>query len=506
MNPRKLNVVVMALLAMATFVLIAQPAQAEPENPIVRGNLSVSVIGGGKVTGTGIDCGSDCTHSESWRDNEMPPTNRLTATPNHGWALLNWSGCTPVSGGRCDAGYGTEDVREVIARFIDVMAPSIFISSISPADVIGDSVHLEVNTTDNDRVTKVEYLIDGAVVATVNSAPWNAELNTASVPEGVHQFQARAYDPAGNNGITASTQLTVDHTGPDLVLNSPLTATNGATASFSFASSSGDFHAAGCAVQKEFADFEPVPCNRDEWFTGDLPTEGNWQFVVVAQDHVGNFESLSHDFVVDRTAPTAAFTAGPADGATVKPGEVTFAWNYDDALAVDQSCSWDSGAVEACDGTAKRNLADGSHRLEVVITDRAGNSTKLTRAFIVRKGAGPGPGPDPDPDQIDRTAPVIKMVAPKQRVKTLRKALRLRVRCNEACSGRVVVRGKGVKFVGRVSLVQAGVAKLRLKPTAAVRKRLIRLHSKSLQLTVRASLSDKAGNTGKATLKFRVAR
>ena len=495
-----------ALLSLVTFAFVAQVqvANAEPENPIVRGSLTVSVIGGGKVTGTGIDCGADCSHDASWRDNEVPPVNRLTATANLGWAFNSWSGCTPISGGRCDAGYGIEEPNRVTARFIDVMAPSVFISSVSPGEVAGDSVLVGVSATDNDRVTKVEYLIDGNVVATLNSALWSANLNLGLVPEGVHQIQARAYDPAGNNGITVNYPITVDHTGPDITLNSPIAATNAATVSFSFSSEAGDLHSAVCSIQREFSDFEPSPCARDEWFTGDVPTEGKWDFVVQARDNAGNFTSERHSFVVDRAAPVAEFTSGPADGSVLEVGNVKFEWSATDGLPLTQKCSWDDGETIDCDGSATRGVTAGAHKFKVEITDQAGNETTLSRTFSVRKD---GNIPDPDP-QADKTAPVVKIVAPKQSLRSMRKALRLNVRCNEACTGRVVVTARGgLRFAARVVLPKAGVAKLRIRPTSKVRKRLaigLRKVRKPLVLNARANLRDKAGNAGAAKLRFKV--
>ena len=57
----KLSLRIASLITLIAFAFTAQAAQAEPENPIVQGSLEVQVIGGGKVTGTGIDCGSDCS-------------------------------------------------------------------------------------------------------------------------------------------------------------------------------------------------------------------------------------------------------------------------------------------------------------------------------------------------------------------------------------------------------------------------------------------------------------
>jgi len=498
-------------VAMVAFALQTQTAQAEPEHEIVRGELTVQVNGGGKITGTRIDCGIDCFDSATWADNEVPPKNRLTATPSSGWAFGGWQGCTVVSGqsNKCDASYSEFGGNTVTASFYDVMAPGVYLHYPANEAVIGNSTYAAVETGDNDRVVKVEYLLDGQVFATSTTGPFDMNLDFSGVSEGTHQVQARAYDPTGNNGTTGPRTITVDHSGPEISLTSPLMATNADSPQFSFTSSSGDLKETGCAIIKKGDDAAYVPCNAGEWFAGDVPVEGDWQFAVRAVDNVGNLTEVVHDFVVDRTAPEAAFTSGPADGSVVRVGDVSYAWDAGDALPLSQVCSWDNGEETACDGSAVRGLATGNHTFKVVVTDQAGNLTTLSRSVTVKEDGAD----DPDPDTTDKTAPLGKLTAPRQTVKTARKALRLRVRCNEACSGKVTVKGaRGVKFAARVSLAKAGVAKLKLKPAAKVRRRLnailtrsLRTHRvRALKFSASASLKDKAGNIGRSSLKFRV--
>lgn len=506
-----MKTILITALALLGLAFTAQTAQAEPEVPIIRGSLEVQVFGAGKVTGTGIDCGTDCTHSTAWRENELPPTNRLTATPNTGWALSGWAGCPVVAGQptRCDATYGTELPTEVTARFVDVQPPTVFIAGYN--DRPGRVLHLNLNVNDNHGVDRVEILLNGQVIATRTANYWTTEVDVSGVPEGVYALSARAWDAAGNHGVSAVWEIEIDHTGPDVTLNSPVAATNADRPSFSFDSSAGDYWSAECAIRKQGETGDLEPCGRGEWYSADTPTEGNWTFVVEAKDSSGNVSRVEHGFVVDRTAPVAAFTSGPADGSVVEVGNVKYAWSVTDGLPVTQECSWDNGEAAACAGTASRGLTAGAHSFRVVLTDQAGNQIFLARTVNVKKD-GKTPDPDERPGSKDRTAPLIRLVAPKQKLKDLRRVLRLNVRCNEACSGRVVVQGKGgVRFAGRVSLARAGAAKLKLRPTAKVRKRLLKLGLRSrrprpMNLTATATLKDKAGNTGEATLTFKARR
>ena len=495
-------------------LLTPQSSNADPGDPIVRGNLEVQVIGQGKVTGSGIDCPGDCAQAESWRDTELPPNNTLTAsTSATGWAFQGWSGaCTVLTNpATCRSSYGTEEPFVSVARFRDVMAPSVFVSFISPADEISDSFLVGVNTSDNDRVTKVEYLIDGQVVATATESPWSVTIDTTGVSEGAHRLQARSFDPTGNNGITANWPITIDHTAPEITFNSPLVATNATHPEFSFDSAAADFWKGECVIERPGVSRETEYCDRNEPFSDETPSEGEWSFVVRGFDRAGNASYFSHQFVVDRTAPVLSFIGGPADGSTVEQGNVEYAWSVDDGLDVTQKCSFDGGEKTECDGKVTSSLSRGHHTFNLEVTDLAGNVSTLTRTVTVNQDGDPDPDPndpnDPDPDdpgQVDRTAPVVKLSAPKQKLKALKRGLRVKVHCSEACSGKVVAKGaRGVRFTGRAKLVSAGARVVRLKPNRKA-KQVLKASPKVLKLSLTSSLSDPAGNKAAARVKTRV--
>src|SRR5690606_3561591 len=119
------------------------------------------------------------------------------------------------------------------------------------------------------------------------------------------------------------------------------------------------------------------------------------------------------------------------------------------------------------------------HSFRVVGTDAAGNATSLTRTVNVKKD---GTGPlDPDPTG-DRTPPGIKLTAPKQKLKNLPGMLRLKVRCDEACKGRIKVKTKGgITFAGKVDLDRAGVVTLKLKPKAKIKRKLRKVVRRGLR-------------------------
>jgi hypothetical protein len=497
-------------IAAVAFLVAAQGAQAAQ----VQGELKVVTYGKGKVTAPGIDCGSgatDCTETVTWDDSQVPPSTVLVSTGTApGWAPTSWSGCTRfLPGSKCVVDY-VAGTKTAYVYFFDVQAPNVFIAGYS--DTVSESLLVNLAVTDNEQVTKVEFLMNGEVVLTQTSNFGDGLIDTSQLPEGLYDLQVRAVDGNRNVGESNVHQITVDHTAPGIELVSPPTLTNSASPEFTFVIPTDDAWNSHCAIQKQGEAVETEYCGPGEPYTAAVDADGNWEFVVEARDSAGNVNRVVHSFVVDRTAPVVEITGGPDDGSSLDPGEVDYAWTVADAHAVTQSCSWDQDPAVTCEAGSSRTLAPGTHRFDLTVTDQAGNATTIERNLTVNSvdpdpDPEPNPNPDPDPDTSDRTAPQVRLSAPKQTVKSIRNRLRLNVRCDEACSGRVVVTGKrGVRFTGRVVLARAGLAKLRLRPAPRVRKRLASPDRarRSLVLKARAVLFDRAGNETSSSLRFRV--
>jgi uncharacterized repeat protein (TIGR02543 family) len=101
--------------------------------PVASQTLTVSVTGGGKITGTGIDCPSDCSENLPALPTRIglgpsrPPPSAtvvLTATPNVGGSFQEWGGsCAGTSGPSCTVtipagGEATVSAAFVLARAV----------------------------------------------------------------------------------------------------------------------------------------------------------------------------------------------------------------------------------------------------------------------------------------------------------------------------------------------------------------------------------------------------
>lgn len=72
------------------------------------------------------------------------------------------------------------------------------------------SLKVSATAKDNVNVTRVEYLLDGKVVARSIEAPFTVTINIANLTPGQHTLQAIAYDAAGNTGKSCIFTFTVE--------------------------------------------------------------------------------------------------------------------------------------------------------------------------------------------------------------------------------------------------------------------------------------------------------
>jgi hypothetical protein len=86
----------------------------------------------------------------------------------------------------------------------DKVVPVVKINSPKANDSVGRStLYVSVNATDDVGVVKVEVYIDNsAVPVTITKEPWETRIDITALLDGAHTVYAKAYDAAGNIGVT----------------------------------------------------------------------------------------------------------------------------------------------------------------------------------------------------------------------------------------------------------------------------------------------------------------
>jgi glucose/arabinose dehydrogenase len=91
----------------------------------------------------------------------------------------------------------------------DTIPPTVSINSPANNSIVvrKSTVTITASASDNVGVTRVEFLVNGAVQCTDTTLPYSCNWRVPAAPNKTHQIQARAFDAAGNSA-TASIQVT----------------------------------------------------------------------------------------------------------------------------------------------------------------------------------------------------------------------------------------------------------------------------------------------------------
>ncbi len=424
---RKVVSGVVGLLLVGMLVLLPAPAHA-------AGTVTVSVTGQGSATGEGIDCnqsgGPDC--AEFYEDTEeqdcdpdrkppcititTPPTVQLVAGPDsNGFVYDGWTGCDTVAGRTCELTVTT--AQGVQARFRDAQAPSA--SGMSPGSGIhAGTITLAANASDNAGVTKVEFRVRGALVATDMAAPYSSSFNTTTVADGTASLQATAFDAAGNITATSSS-ITIDNNAPALnVTGGPNGQTfgPGTTQTWTFTASDVTLSSVQCSVVPDGQSPTYGACSSNGSHAVTNKPAGSYRFFVRARDGLARDTVAERTFVIDGTGPGTTITGGPAHGASVGSSTLTWTFTSDEPGSTTACRVYASGttppAYGACstpDSHTASGLADGTYVFEVRGTDSLGNlGSAVSRSVTVDTAA---------PDTVLDRKPAKRIVTHQRLVK-----------------------------------------------------------------------------------------
>jgi thermitase len=99
----------------------------------------------------------------------------------------------------------------------DLTAPTVSIQSPAPGASVGGAITVGVTASDDAGVSRVELYVDSSLLATDTTQPYSFFWDSSQYQNGVHTLVARAYDPSGNEGISAPVTVTVTNAGGDTI-------------------------------------------------------------------------------------------------------------------------------------------------------------------------------------------------------------------------------------------------------------------------------------------------
>ncbi len=108
-------------------------------------------------------------------------------------------------------GSSATDTLAVTVR--DVTAPTVSIASPPSGATVSGSIVIAVTASDNVGVARIELRVDGALVSTDTSAPYELPLDTRNYSDGSHTIRVTVHDAAGN-AVSAERPVTFSNPAP----------------------------------------------------------------------------------------------------------------------------------------------------------------------------------------------------------------------------------------------------------------------------------------------------
>jgi len=105
----------------------------------------------------------------------------------------------------------------------DVTPPVVTITSPLNGAVVSDTITVTATATDLNGVVSVVLYTDGVSFSTDTSSPYSFGMDTKTLSNGAHALVARAIDPSGNIGVSATVNVTVSNVTPPLPDTTPPT-------------------------------------------------------------------------------------------------------------------------------------------------------------------------------------------------------------------------------------------------------------------------------------------
>lgn len=293
--------------------------------------------------------------------------------------------------------------KRSVSVVVDNTPPAVLIEGVSEGQLLRGVVPVSVKAEDTGGIASVDVTADGAVtLGRFTNPPFNLNLDTTRLADGVHTLDVLAVDSVGNTGMT-SVSISVDNTAPSVKLKG---LENGQYIRGSVPVSVDASDASGVSSVQVTVSGSPVgaPITKPPFnFTVNTVglSDGGYTVEASAADNAGNVGRTSVVVNVDNTAPTASITfptplqevsgsltvkGTAADASPQSFGSYLLEYGVGDnpssftPVGDAKTTPVTSGDLGTLD---LKPLAPGVYTLRLTVNDKAGNTAVALVAFKV---------------------------------------------------------------------------------------------------------------------------
>jgi peptidoglycan/xylan/chitin deacetylase (PgdA/CDA1 family) len=293
---------------------------------------------------------------------------------------------------------------------VDTTAPTVSLTAPADGATVAGTVSLTADAADDTSLDRVEFLVDGQLVATDASAPYSFGWDSSTVPDGAHVLRARAVDGAGNVTTSSAATVTVNNHPVDAAAPASTISCNGAAcggyygAAVTVALAAVDTGGSGLKEIRYTTDGTDPTAATGTVYAAPFSVPSTTTVKFRAFDNAGNAEAVKSQLIqIDTTAPATTISCNAAACATTYYGATV-------SVTLAAADAGGSGLKEI------RYTTDGTDPTATTGTVYGGAvpvATTTTVKFRAFDNVGNAEAVKSQLIRIDTTAPAVAITAPK---------------------------------------------------------------------------------------------
>jgi len=259
------------------------------------------------------------------------------------------------------------------------------------ASVVGGVITLNATVTDDTAVARVEFYADDALLIAVNSAPYVASLDTATMPNGLHGFFVVAYDTAGNSSTSATVTALFQNPPPADPSDLTATAISSSQIDLTWTDNSGNESGFSLerSVDSSFSSVTAISLDAEVTSYQDTGLHPDTAYHYRVKATSANWGASGYSVATARTDPVAPIVPGGLAAIAISSSQINVSWvdnsgnetGFEVDRATDVAGPWSQIAAP---GVGASSYSDN------------GLSPSITYYYRVRATNAAGDSPDSD--------------------------------------------------------------------------------------------------------------